>query len=419
LQHATQAILRKPIVTLDADAQNNPLDTHYMLDSNENQDLDATSFNFDFNGKWSEVRASSSHPTTFSSDPFQDSNQLLKVTLQLGAALGCDPNGPDSPAFDVQGLRDSDSKGRERYFMNHGGKDGWPAPAPESADCADFAQALDQIKALQVEGKTPPEINAALAAMPSSTPNESLLDKLIAAKDVLGFAKNLAGIAFSDVKMFGNFSVLTNAFRAADLVGLIAGDAAIDSWVTTIITDLPFDVIAPIGIPFYLWSHVIGDMSDAFAADKPIGELAAFRWWFYQLNELAAAGPLPSDVSIDLGSDQDAAMHAYTEVYLRDHYGPRYAGWAPTTATSFVLSPKDLKDGYLEGVAIIDRTGSQILKKVDQYISEAIDKLPIDPCKLKHLRDGGFIDFPALRAVVVRKFTWAILEKIPALPVKM
>ena len=412
LQHAAEALGRKVHkVISDADAAA-PLALDLMLDGSENDAYAASSYSFEFNQHWSEVRASSTHPTTFTTDPFEDPNQLLTKTLKLtGSGPTCDGQDPESPSVDVNDLRDSEQKGREKYFKNHGGKDGWPTVIQPDADCADFAKALDTIKELQAEGKTPPEIKAALEAIASSTAGKSLLDKITDVYDGLSFAKGLASPVFES-------ELLSKLFNAADVAELfLKGDFTAESWIEVGLSDFAGEAagltMTAIAVPMYLYSHVMSQWDQADQNDQDMGELTAFRWWCYQLDDLASSGPLPEHVSINLGSDQAAAMNAYWHVYLRDRGEGIRPGFEPTMSAQFVESPSDLKDGYLKGVAIMDRVGPQLIANADRYISDAIDRLPMDPCKLKHLRDAGFIDFDGLRALVVRKIAEALLDKLP------
>ena len=379
LQHATEAIGRKQHshVVISDDAAATPLALDTVLDGNENDDYDASSFSFAFNMKWSEVRASSTHSTTFTTDPFEDPNQLLTKTLKLTGVGICDDQDPESPSVDVNDLRDSEQKGRAKYFSNQGGKDGWPTVIQPSADCADFAKALDKIKELQAEGKTPPEIKAALDAIASSTAGKSLLTEITDVYDGLSFAKGLASPVFES-------ELLSKLFNAADVAELfLKGDFTAESWVTVYLSDFAGEAagmtMTAITVPMYLYSHVMSVWDEADQNDKDMGELTAFRWWCYQLDDLASSGPLPEHVSIDLGADQDAAMNAYWHVYLRDRGEGIHPGFEPTMSAQWVESPPDLTAGYLKGVAIMDRVGPELVANADRYISDSIDRLPNRP----------------------------------------
>jgi hypothetical protein len=407
IYHASQAIVRKHGYTPSPIALGSTLGDYPYLRPSDAADIDATSFRFNFTAEWNDVRASSGRSTVFTTDPFLDKHQLLSHTLPLDDTRPfiCDDADPDSPAVDLDAVREYESRGsRARYFKNQGGKGDWPtAEVSEPASCTDFAEALAKLKELQAQGYMPAQIREMLEQLTASD-GQSLLTKLFSIKDDVAFATGMVGPDLGDVLAW------------VDVFQLIVTDAGWKDWLETLVLDFVEggDIIA---IPAYLIAHVFNEINAAYARDKKIGELTAIRWWLYKLGDLAADTPVPESPFFALGTDEESATRGYREVYTRDHYGRLWLGWELSLASQFVLSPSDLRDGFVDGVNLMERIAPDVLAGADRYASELIDKLPIDPCKLKHLRAEGFINFAAVRAAVLSSLAWAVLKKLPVLPV--
>ena len=364
---------------------------------NEWDDLALTSFPFEFNPTWNEVKAGSPYVSDFVGDLF--SFAVEDLGKKIKPDVGPDDIPDDSPYVSRDELRQYQSQGVQNYYANT--SKSMLGPARVDIDCKEFGDALYKWKELKAEGKQPEEIEAALEDLKAAD-NESYFEKLKKAYEQMGMAKEFTEIVFGKEVWKDVFG---REFKTLDEY-LLEKFAERFTWAAEGV-ELWGEYGAVFTIPWELWKQVLEAQQEAVEKSEAMGKIVAIRQWLQEVILLTYQQPFRKYPSIDLGGP-----NAYWQRYL-DELRLEYTNVDPSRAVLGVYSPDDMKKGFSEGAELMERVGPEILEKAEEAASEAIGKLNVDPCKVNHLIAAGLLDLDKVRALLIRQVVDALRDKVP------
>ena len=393
IRHALAAIKRKRDYGTWAAAQPDytsvPLPAHVILRPNENYDLDAVAFEFDFNDNWQEVKQSSPLVGTFETDLFDEEDLKQKLNLQGTWICGTLP--PESRFANRADLHGLESPGFEPFLAYTPAKVLWDSPpSPPSNDgCADFRAALEKWQALRDAGGMEP-LRQALEEQPESG-LVSYYKTILETLEPYHLPTELMDMFF-DTKIEWRVALVDKMAEAVSEEWLEGALKAAGGYL---------EIASPsIMIPFEMWLKSAEATEEGVENSNTRGQLVAIRQWLRKLIDLTVQAPFPDEINIDLGG-----ADAWNDNYVADQQARN-----PFDVMSYTFAPDDMKAGFVQAAEEFGRIGPQIVEQADKFISEQINA--VGPCQAKVLTDVGLLNLDTIRRKVIATFAQAVLDSV-------
>ena len=402
IYHAQQAIMRKKealtwwFQQYGEAAKNQPLveQPYAELYRSEREDKVAIVYDFDFPQYWKEVKASDPPAAPVQQDLFQEELLWKHFKMRVEDLLvRNDPDEiqPDSPFNNDDDLRAVETQGLQRYVAVE--KFVVDPAETQEVNCAEFRQIVTKWKDLQ--GKDLEEIRNTLDALKTATGKSFLkvIFELYGEFHIDGVVMGLALWNIASVKP----SLLEKVIARIPVLSESA-------WLGGIVSILP-----AITIPLGMWMKFLKAQQQTVDVWENIGKLTAVRQWLRMLIDLTYVKEtsFPSTFTLDVSTFISANPY-YVGRYYQEQID-QSGSYAP-----FIFAPTNMKNGFDTGAALMAKAGAEILRKVDEVIDEALHASgSFDTCKINVLKDLGVIDFPRMRALVLRQVAQKLLELLP------
>lgn len=418
LDQAQQAITRKADFeawwrTRFPDPNQSPFpstDPLTELSLQEGEDKKATIYDFRFGGNWAEVKASTDTPFAFQQDLFEEEPlarrfRIADTDLGKRDALIFDE---DSPYTDVAELRALESLGLNQYFAI-AEKQEFTAPAEaEVVSCADFRAAVMRVKDLS---NAPVEQLAAALAGQTTPGGTSYLDIILELRKKYALLRNMVTLGgLSDIVKLPSIPDPTNAYDVAKTVaGFVAKRLEWEVGVAAIKYLGTIDVA--VTVPWKLWWHFLDLQMEGVERWTAAGRIIGVRTWLRRLMALTREREIdfPDDVAFDLTVASSPNASYYMEAYNveMDQAENTY------NALRYVHFPDELKEGFDDGAAAMNRAWPTLRRYADEAANEVLRAQGLDGCRAQALIDAGFLEPRAIRAMVVRALAQKLLAELP------
>jgi hypothetical protein len=371
---------------------------------NEREDYNNTAYDFSTNVFWKEVKASDPPEQPFTQDLFTE--QILKFRNEE-LAVADNPES-DSPYTDVEELRAIQKKGIEKFFAEE--KYTAEPKKDDSLDCEEFGELLEKIHSL--DGKPSDEMEELMKSI--KIKDKTVFDILLKGGMTLlkvfnfinimqgtgGLAEKIAEIAIRRFPSIGVPRVLGPArlitfTRALPYIGM-----------ATMVIGMFYDFIKTHEHTIKVWTRT--------------GMLTAVRQYLRRLEGLTfATAGLADPIVIDL-----VAYHADLKArsgmnfpYLNDQYAVSLYFHEQLEESGvyspFIFAPDKMKEGFDEGVKLIEKEVQEVYAKADQIIDDYLIQEGLDPCKIAKLRASPLFDLKKVKAMLMRDYAGEMLSKLP------
>ena len=404
LDHALAAIERKRDFMSWAAAQpdfTDPLPAHLILRPNENFDLRALAYAFDFNDNWREVKGHSKYAATVLTDLFAEGS--LTDKLHLTGTFTCGALPPDSLYFSRAELQALQSQGFEQYFAARGKTVFEPRLAQIDQGCADFRAALHKWKELRDANATPDVEQQQLEELLGED-GKSAWERMKETLEPLHMGTELWDMV---LEPHIEYRVVATELAEHWVTKHIETEWLKDWLEKSLGTTVEIlDVLAWIKVPFDMWLEIAEAQVETAKYWDLVGQLVAIRQWLRALETLTYTAPFPSELHIDIGGEDQAVKRWVDEQFAEVDDGLHGAVW---TQPPF----DDLVGGYGRAAVAFGRIGPQIVEQADKYLSEKIAESGLSPCTLKAMTEVGLYDPDDLRRRVIRKFAQAVRNSLP------
>jgi hypothetical protein len=401
IHHAQQAIKRKSnyFEWSQARREANPdvlglaADPYESLVRSEAEDKQLLAYDFDFNGIWQEVKASHRSLTPVQNDLFAEEDLLDKLDLDLPDRASLETLDPDSPYTDLAELRRLEAQGFERYFEVE--KTTFDAVEAESQSCEELRTVLSRWRELQ--GEQPEEIKR-LLELETTADGKSYADHIHVLYE--GFEILKMGVELYDMTALEE-GIIPRLASHIPVLGVPTGLASSSAFVAFL------EFLPAITIPLELWLKTAEAEAEADQVSENTGKLTAIRQWLRELIEQSSSDDFPDHVVIDLGVPGSSAPH------MARYFEEQMDESQSFVVFPFIYDPDRAKKGFDDGVRLMEQAKDEILERAEDSMNEVLAKLDFGACKTKVLVDLGVIDLRKLRAEVVRRMCWALLDKLP------
>jgi hypothetical protein len=400
VHHAQQAIKRKKEyfrwstdrLARHTDPLGSLVDPYEFLTGREAEDKRVVAHEFDFNGIWQEVKVSHPKLGVVRTDLFAEEDLWDKL------GLPGDPNAPfaaldldaDSPYTDLEEQRQLELRGLEQFSVIDKSEF---EPSDQGVDCAELAAIVTKWKNLQ--GADTEEIKRQLGLLTASN-GATFLDHVLWLYDKYKIGK--IGLDLLNISFMRDGLAVKIASRIP-VIG-IPSQIGVPTTFTALLR------IAPaITIPLTLWLKTLEAQTQADKVWENTGKLTAVRQWLRELILQTFRADFPDGLKIDLGWFGSTVPHVdryYEE--QRDEDGVFF---------SFVWSVARMKQGFDEGVRLMEHATDEILERADDAVEEVLRGLDLDSCEVKVLVDAGLLDLRGFRGQVVRAIANDLLAKLP------
>jgi hypothetical protein len=375
-----------------------PSDPYTDLSISEREDYHDLSYTFEFNAVWAEVRASNPPKTAVRDDLFAEDDLAKKFRIPDEVMTNRDalPDiDADSPAADIEALRALERVGFEAFFkadkniVEH-------TPEPAELSCAEFEAIVakwQEVKDLEPE----------------------------AMREALELAKTKDGTSYwtvvSDFKTHvkGWFKILDITIPGSDWIVMTKKDLA-----KLVAKKVPFlariamlQVIVEIEfvftIPFTMWMDFAEAQVQMRDVWYTLGRIVVIRQWLRRLEDLTylKENDFPDRIAIDVTTPVGDNVY-YLSRYMHEQFE---SGHLPMS--NFIPAPDRFKDGFDQQAAQMDRLGEAILEVANESIGELMRDSGLDSCKVEVLRKAGIFDISIIKALIVREWAQALLNKLP------
>jgi len=384
------------------------------LSANESDDLRELVYKFETNTYWKGVKVSNPSPIPISSATDLFTEELLTARLNIDPTglLGLGDMDIDSPYADVEVLRQLAPAELHKYFD----KDDYiPQPGEADISCEEFRILLEKLKSL---------------AAASDAELEDAFDNMVILGDKkLGYY--LSNIYKSVKTALGFFPISDGTGGIMEMIaskilsrfpalGIGATEITVP-FLITITRALPY-----VGIVTFVWSmfaNYLHELENTLKHWEQLGKLTAVRQWARRLYRLSIkhADDFPETINIDLVAYKEQLQSIYggltyvnNEYFVTLYYQEQIDEVAGVLKYSaFIFAPDNMKKGFDEGVALMEKEAAEVLSKAEEILDRALTEQGLDPCKINVLKSGGYISMASIRAIIMRQYASLILDKTP------
>lgn len=403
IYHAQQAIMRKKealtwwVEQYGEVAKTQPLfhQPYAELFRSEREDRVSLVYDFNFPEYWREVKVSDPPSQALQQDLFRE--ELLwkrfKWKLEdLDIRNEPDEIQPDSPFNNDDDVRVIETKGLERYVSEP--KYILNIPESQPVGCQEFRQIITKWKELQ--GQDLEQVRIKLDTLKTAG-GKSFLETIMHYWDKLQISNFLMGLSLWNIASVKDGFV----FNIVSKIPIISQSAGVMGIVS---------VLPAIQIPLGMWLKVMNEQVRGEATQEQVGRMVAIRQWLRVLETLTFEKEknFPNVIEIDLTQVGPAVLPYWHSRYL-DEQAANFG-----IAHDIVASPKRMKKGFDEAAVLMQRTGEELIRKVDELIDETLlDSGVFDTCQINVLKELGVVDVPRIRALVLRQLSRQLLDQLP------
>ncbi len=426
INHAEEALMRKQGFRAWS-VQHMPKATDLLIDQPTYEDLSISewrdkqtvAYDFDFDHSWSEVKASAPTTTVIQSDLYLEEDLAKQLKIQdseIAARLVPDDEQADSPSTDADVLGLVDKSSNQRFVSSS--KSLFHVPDTSSdVGCEDFAAAIAAWNGAQ---DLEPQALKDLMESHKTSSGGSFLDIILDLGSKYSFLRSmgkmtelmdLPSIPTSKYSAFKELAkrgvkwaikreekqvVASGAEFFVTRLGVLEGMLGV-LW-----------VLPAIDIPFKMWMQVLDQQVQTDQEWGNTGKLTAIRQWLRSLEDLTwqKEDSFPDTVDINVSTPVSAEPYYIGRFYQEQIDGFGY--YVPG-----VFAPDKLQEGFDSGVTIMAKVGPEILSAAATEATDLIRASDVDSCKISVLTRAGMLDMQKLKALIVREFAEALLEKLP------
>jgi hypothetical protein len=378
------------------------------LSLGEAADKKAMVYDFRFGGNWAEVKASTRNRFAFDMDLFYEEPLAKRFRIpDLGKRIASTFDA-DSPFLDMAELRRLESLGLNQFVATTQ-KQEFVAPAmAELVSCADFRAAVMRLKDF---ANAPVEQLAAELAGQTTADGTSYLDIIMELRSKYSMLRNI--VALGGLSDFVKLPSIPDPTSPYDVPKTVANFVVKRlNWEVGInfMKELGRIDIA-ITVPWKLWKHFLELQLSGIEQWKATGRIVAVRAWLRRLIILTRQREtdFPDDVEFDLTVHSFPNMSYYIGAwdFEMDEVDDE------PNALRFVLFDDELKEGFDEGAAAMNRSWPTLRRYADEAVDEVLRTQGLDSCRAQALIDAGFLEPRAIRAVVLRSIAEQLLRELP------
>jgi hypothetical protein len=393
----------------------------------EKDDIKESSYQFDFNNAWFEVKAFMTTGVDPQDDLFLNESLAQKLKLTDDSAL-LDPE-TDSPAPAVR----PPSAFEAQFASSPADTDKalFDEPEDSTAGCQDFEEVITKFVAMS--GQDAEQINAMLETQKTSS-GASFVDVIKGVTSKYSFLRTM--VRFTEIPKLSKLPWLPSSQDGlvtepvkrilehelkTELAWWAETEGAVET--STVLLQNGLGLLwswSVIMIPAKMLNHIAEEEEHTDEVWQAIGQLTAIRQYLRRVADACyLAKSMPDLHEIDVSTPVSTApgYSGYTfanQPYYIGRYFLEQFEEDPAGGVSYpIWGPDRMKEGYDQGITIMKfKVIDELVHRAEHGMDAALEKLEMDSCKIRVLTKAGLLDVGALQAQVVGELADAVRNKL-------